>query len=248
LLSHPGQKVAAQSPPSEARARQIFQAADAHYHTAHTNVTAAWEFGRAAYDLADITTDDDLRNDIAQQGIAACRHAVALDPNAAQAHYYLALNLGESARAKKLGALKLLHEMEHELLKAAALDPAFDYGGPDRSLGLLYLKAPAWPLGVGNHSKAQTHLEAAVQLSPEYPDNALSLAEAYAQWGEVKNLEQELSLLADLLPKARTQFTGPNWAASWEDWESRWQKLQKMREHLVANPRVSPAERGARRR
>jgi tetratricopeptide (TPR) repeat protein len=236
----------AQNPPFQARARRIYQAALARYKIAHTNATAAWEFGRAAYDLADLLTDDRERSEAAQAGIDACRQAVALDINAAPAHYYLALNLGESARAKKLGALKLLHEMEHELLKAAELDPAFDYGGPDRALGLLYLKAPPWPASVGNRNKARARLEAAVELSPDYPDNHLSLAEAYAQWGEVKNLERELSLLDLLLPKAHARFAGENWAADWADWEERLQKLHKSHKHLAANPRISPAERGAR--
>ena len=237
----------AQSPPSEKRARELYTAAASRFETNRGNVVAAWEDGRTAYDLADLLQDNHERKIVAQAGIDACRQAISLDANSAPAHYYLALNLGELARAKKLGSLKLLHEMEHELLKAAQLDPAFDYGGPDRSLGMLYLEAPAWPVSVGNRTKARTHLEAAVALSPDYPENHLCLAEAYAQWGELKNLDQELNVLAELFPKARTQFAGDNWAATWDDWQTGLSKLQKSREHLVANPRVPPGERGARK-
>jgi hypothetical protein len=237
----------AQTPPSEKRARELYTLAASHFATNRGSVTAAWEYGRAAYDLGDLLQDNKERKNVAQAGIDACRHAVALDPNSAPVHYYLALNLGELARSKKISSLKLLHEMEHELLKAAQIDPAFDYGGPDRSLGMLYLEAPAWPASVGNRTKARSHLETAAQLSPEYPDNHLCLAEAYVQWGELKNLDQELKELDELFPKARTRFAGDNWTATWHDWQTRLAKLQKNREHLVANPPISPGERGARR-
>jgi len=104
-----------------------------------------------------------------------------------------------------------------------------DYGGPDRSLGMLYLEAPPWPISLGNRNKARSHLQAAVALSPGCPENHIALAEAYAKWGEARNLERELSVLHELLPKARAEFKGENWTASWEDWENgcRSSRLQK---------------------
>jgi tetratricopeptide (TPR) repeat protein len=236
----------AQNPSSEQRARQAYEAAWARLKGSRTNAMAGWQFGRAAYDLADMTHDDQERSEVAQAGIDACREAASLDVNSAAAYYYLALNLGELARGKKLGALKLLHEMEHALLRAAQLDPAFDYAGPDRALGMLYQQAPGWPVSIGNRNKARTHLQSAVELSPEYPENLISLAEAYAAWGEVRNLEAQLDDLSELLPKARLHFTGDTWAASWKDWERRLQKLRSARDRLLASPRISPAERGAK--
>jgi hypothetical protein len=228
-------------------ARDVYANAAAHYETNRANANAAWQFARAAYQLADLLQDDHERNWIADAGIDAARQAVSLDTKSAPAHYYGALNLGESARGKKLGALKLLHEMEHELSTARRLEAAFDYGGPDRALGNLYLQAPVWPASIGNRNKARAHLKAAEEASPDYPDNHISMAEAYAQWGELRNLEAELGDLDRLLPQARARFKGENWAASWADWDMRMTKLEKAREHLAANPRVSPGERGARR-
>jgi len=105
-------RVPAQTQADSDRFKQIYAAARTRFASASTNVTAAWEFGRAAYDLADSLSNDQERSEVAQTGIDACRQAVSLDPNSAPAHYYWALNLGESARAKKVGALKILHEME----------------------------------------------------------------------------------------------------------------------------------------
>ena len=237
----------ADSPLLAKRIRQAYIGARSHYQAAATNATAAWEYGRAAFDLADLTNDDQERKDVAQAGIDACRHAIALQSDSAAAHYYLALNLGELAKTKKLAALRLLHEMEHELIKATQADPAFDYGGPDRSLGMLYLEAPGWPTSVGNRSKAREHLEHAVQIAPDFPDNHITLAEAYAKWGEARNLQRELNSLDQLLVRAKARFTGTAWQASWEDWEARIDKLRKAEERLATNPPISPAERGARR-
>src|SRR5207248_6916974 len=107
------------------------------------------------------------RAEIAEQGIAAARQGIERAPRLAAPHYYLALNLGQLARTKKLGALRLVDEMEAELKAAIALDPKFDYAGPHRSLGLLYADAPGWPTSIGNHSKARQHLHTAIELSPE---------------------------------------------------------------------------------
>src|SRR5438105_128873 len=68
--------IVAQTPSSEQAARQIYKAAQSHFATRPTSATAAWELGRAAYDLADLLQDDQKRNDVAQAGIEACRHAV----------------------------------------------------------------------------------------------------------------------------------------------------------------------------
>ncbi|MCX6930190.1 MAG: hypothetical protein NT154_44320 [Verrucomicrobia bacterium] len=58
----------------------------------------------------------------ADQGIAACRLAIMRETNSAPAHYYLGLNLGQLARTKGLGALKLVDQMEREFNRAHDLD------------------------------------------------------------------------------------------------------------------------------
>jgi tetratricopeptide (TPR) repeat protein len=237
----------AQTRSAEERARQTYAAASERFQTNRQSLTTAWQLGQAAFELADLLPDDRERSQIAQAGLDASRQAVALDADSPQAHYYLALNLGESARAKKLAALRILREMERELLKAAQLQPGLDYGGPDRALGMLYLRAPPWPASVGNRNKARAHLQAAVELSPDYPDNHLCLGEAYAKWNETKNLERTLRTLEELLPKARARFAGEEWMATWDDWQKRFLQLQKDLERQIAHPRASPSERGARK-
>ena len=207
-----------------ARARQTFAAAKRRYE-ASAEPQAAWEFGRACFDWAEYATNEAQRAAIAQAGIAACRPLVQREPTLAAAPYYLAMNLGQLARTKTLGALKLVDEMERLFKTAHDLDPRFDHAGPDRNLGLLYRDAPGWPASIGSRRKARLHLQRAVQLAGDFPENRLTLLESYVLWGDRDGAASERRATARLFPLARTNLTGLAWAPSWEDWEKRWRLL-----------------------
>jgi tetratricopeptide (TPR) repeat protein len=215
-----------------AQARQEFEQKQGEYKAKPEDPKAAWQFGRSCFDLADFAGNKSERATLAQQGIDACRKALSLDSNAAPAHYYLALNQGQLARTKTLGALRLVSQMERELFNAIALDEHFDHAGPDRTLGLLYRDAPSFG-SIGSRSKARQHLERAVKLSPDYPDNRLSLLESYLKWGERENALRQMKILKEDWPRLRTQWSGRNWEASWMDWEERLAKAQKRLEDTV---------------
>ncbi len=200
-------------------ARARFREAERAYSLHPENLQAAWSLGRACFDLSDIVTARDERAEIAQKGIVACRHALAENPTSAPAHYYLALNLGELARTRHFGALKLVEEMEGELKAAERLDAHFDQAGPDRSLGLLYRDAPSF-ISVGNRAKAREHLRKAVELAPDFPENRLDLIESCLKWGDRGEARSQLAALEQVLPQAREKFKGPAWAASWADWDT----------------------------
>ena len=204
------------------RAEVEFRRARAQYQSNTNNSTAALQFTRACFDLADLVTNDTVRATLANQGIAVCRQWLARDSNAAPAHYYLAMNSGQLAKAEapSLAAYRLVREIEHEFKQAADLDEHFDYAGPERSLGLLYRDAPGWPLSIGSRHKAREWLERAEKLSPEYPENHLNLAESYLQWHEYPAAQNELHALDALWPAARTNLVGPAWEPSCADWSA----------------------------
>jgi hypothetical protein len=193
----------------------------------HTNdPVAAWEFARACFDWADWSTNNSQRAAIANDGIAASRHSLALT-NSAAAHYYLAMNLGQLARSEMLGALKLVHEMEREFKAAAGLDAHFDFAGPERCLGLLYRDAPAWPMSVGSRHAAHEFLESAAAIAPNYPENILNLAETYVAWGDRAAAAKSLAALDALWPRAQQNLTGQAWEESWDDWSKRRNELRQ---------------------
>lgn len=210
-----------------ARAEKAFEAARVHYNTAPTNSEAAWQLGRAAYDWADFASSKQQRADISEQGIDACRSLLGREPNSAPGHYYLGLDLGQLARTKHLGALKLVSQMETEFTIAINLNSNLDYGGPDRALGLLYLEAPGWPTSIGSKAKAKIHLQRASKLAPDYPENLINLAEAYLKWGDKNAAARELKQLEDLWPTAKKQFVGERWEPNWADWQNRLDALRK---------------------
>ena len=217
-----------------AAALQAFRQTQAKYQEQSADVRAGWQFGRACFDLADYATNNAERAAIAVQGIAACRQVVAREPKTAPAHYYLGLNLGQLARTRSLGALKLVDEMEQEFTRALELDAGFDYAGAERSLGLLYRDAPAL-VSIGSRSRARAHLQRAIQLAPNYPENRLNMVESALTWGDRSVATRELAALDESWPKARAEFTGPAWTASWADWEAR---RQQARKKLAPPPRI----------
>ena len=192
-----------------------------------TNQTeAVWQLSRACFDWAEFATNHTQRAEIAELGIAAGRQTMARDPKLAMGHYYLAMNLGQLAQTKKMAALKIVDEMEREFKAARELDAGFDFAGPERGLGLLYLDAPGWPMSVGNRNKARQHLQKAVELSPDFPDNRLSLLEAYLKWGEKQNVRSQLEAVEKVMAAAHKKLTGEAWTTSWEDWDRRWEKIK----------------------
>lgn len=209
-----------------AGAKSSYEAAIQSKTTNANKLQASVDLSRTAFDYADLAPNDSVRETISTAGIAAAREAIALQTNSAAAHYYLALNLGQLARTKKLRALRLLDDMEAELKTVIQLDPKFDYAGGDRTLGVLYLEAPGWPISLGNNAKARAHLTKALALAPEFPDNHLSLMEALSKWNESKALQERIAAYKSILPAAKTNFTGPDWENEWFDWTRRFEKIQ----------------------
>ncbi len=208
------------------KTRSVYLDLRATFEKSPTDPVVAWQFARACFDWAEFSSTREERAAIAEEGIRAGRRAVAAGPELAPTHYYLAMNLGQMARTKLLGALPLVRDMEGLFREAKRLDKTFDYAGADRCLGLLYRDAPGWPVSVGNRKKARKHLEAALRLAPDYVENELNLLEAYIGWNDRKAAMDRQESLALLLPQAREEFTGQRWAMSWLDWDRRWETAQ----------------------
>jgi hypothetical protein len=98
-------------------------------------------------------------------------------PESGLAHYLIACLTGLEAERDQTRGLKLVPVIEREAILAAQLNPFVDHGGPDRLLGELYLRAPGFPMSVGDCSKAAAHYRRAVEFGPNYPENRLGLVE-----------------------------------------------------------------------
>jgi hypothetical protein len=225
-----------------AAAARDYQAARTHYKLQPRDEAAGWQFARACSDFADFATNSSQRAGLAGEGIAACEQILSRNSNSASAHYYKAVNLGQLAMTRGLGALKLIKSMQQEFEAARQLDETIDHGGPDRGLGLLYRDAPS--IGsVGSRSRARLHLQRAVELAPDFPENRLDLIEAYVSWSDRNGARRELKALEEIWPGAHNQYRGLTWASSWADWEQRFNALKKKIEEppkVLESPRNMP--------
>jgi hypothetical protein len=120
----------------------------------------------------------------AQKGRALVEKVLKSDGQNGFAHYVLAFLTGLVAENNSAQGLRLVPVIEREALEAANLDPGVDHGGPDRLLGELYLRAPSFPMSVGDSSKAIYHFRRALGLAPGDLANRLGLVEALLAEGE----------------------------------------------------------------
>ncbi len=123
-------------------------------------------------------------------------------PESGLAHYLLAHMTAYEAERNPTRGLQLVPIIEREALLAAELNPWVDHGGPDRMLGELYLRAPGFPLSVGDTTKSAVHFRRALTYDPGFPENRLGLVEALMNQGLNGEACEELStVIADLMPQ-----------------------------------------------
>lgn len=134
---------------------------------------------RICLQLAVRDADPARREQLAAEGVRFAEDALMLGANGVGVvHYYLAANLGLAVRDRLDVALTSLPRLEREMKRAVELSPEVDDGGPLRLLGMLYLKAPPWPSGIGDGDKALDLLKQAVDRHPGHPLNHLFYAQA----------------------------------------------------------------------
>lgn len=182
---------------------------------------------RLCLHLAEREANQEKREMLAAEGVRFAEAALALGAgDDGSVHYYLAANLGLAVREHITLAMENLGRLENEMKQAVALTPDIDNGGPLRILGALYLKAPAWPDGIGDIDKALELLEKAVKEHPGHPLNHLFYAQALWAEGDeaaLVQVKEEFALGEKLLADG-------NWGYSKEPWKK---EFDEFREELV---------------
>jgi tetratricopeptide (TPR) repeat protein len=172
---------------------------------------AAVALARCTHLHADVEMDDARVIALSEEGMAGLERA-ALPSDDAEAAYLHAVNLGLYLRARGMMAVGRLSELVAQL-KVAGATPALDDGGPLRVLGLLYVKAPGWPVGPGDLDAALELLHRAVREYPGHPLNHLYLAYALVDAGERAEARDELTRARELCQPERFG----DWAARWRE-------------------------------
>jgi tetratricopeptide (TPR) repeat protein len=178
---------------------------------------------RVCLHLAERETNPEKREKLAAEGLGFAETALAQGAsNDGAVHYYLAVNLGLAVREHPTQALGNLGRLESEMKQAVALSPDIDDGGPLRVLGSLYLKAPAWPSGIGDLDKALELLEKAVKEHPGHPLNHLFYAQALCAEGDEAPLSQaraEYALGEKLLAEGNWGFNKGPWKKEFDEFQ-----------------------------
>ncbi|MCP4133538.1 MAG: hypothetical protein GY754_21395 [bacterium] len=200
---------------------RAFQLALDLYKLDNGNSAYAILFAKTAFLLADIEPGENKMLYAAEQGKNAVAALNATNKNPL-ASYYFALNLGLIVRAKGLFALDQVPHIE-KALKTAGRKPDLDQGGPLRVLGMLYLKAPAWPNGIGDLDRSLELLKKASANFSSHPLNHIFYARALIE--------------EDRTDEARAELTKAGKLVSVKQWGSvyaeRWKKeIAELREEM----------------
>ena len=158
--------------------------------------------------------DKELRLADAEKGRKLAETAVTMLPRSGLAHYLYAYLTGLEAENDSLRGLELVPVIEREALLAAKLNPEVDGAGPDRMLGELYLRAPAFPVSIGDSARAVDHYRRAVAQESRFFENRLGLAEALLAEKEIREACLELKkILSEMPPNSKIK---PPWKRALE--------------------------------
>jgi len=172
----------------------------------------AIQAARVCAELSTRAADTDRMERFAHECVRWARHAGEEPAVRGAARYLEGLCLGNAVRHSPLKAVKSLPHLEKILTAAMKADPDQDDGGPLRVLGMLYLKAPAWPQGIGDVDRGIELITEAAERYPDHPLNRLFLA--LALW----DVEEDRVAAARELGIALRHMQSERWthvAASW---------------------------------
>lgn len=171
--------------------------------------------------LATRDRDQGQSEKLAAEGVRFAEQAIGSggDGNG-EVHYYLAANLGFVVRDQITLAMENLPRLQREMQRALSLSPNVDDAGPLRLLGMLYLKAPPWPAGIGDGDKAVELLRQAAGRYPRHPLNRLFFAQALREVegdGERQRARDEWLAGRRLLLEGDWGYNREPWLQEFED-------------------------------
>jgi tetratricopeptide (TPR) repeat protein len=129
-------------------------------------------------------------------------------PDRVEGHYYEAAFLGFHADLYRFQALELLPRIVEDGEKAISIDERYDDGGALVLMGMVLIKAPPWPIGVGDEEEGMSLLRRAVEVS-DYPVNRIILAKVLLE-------QEEVDEACQLLDRALLAPKIGRWGKTWQ--------------------------------
>ena len=177
-----------------------------------TSYEAAWKAARACAWLAEELWDDKTkRAHFSGRGMEYAKAAVATNAKGVEGHYYHGINSGAQATTRTIGAKFMVPSIRDAWKKAMQIDARFDHGGPARVLGSLYAQAPPWPASIGDPEKGVELLNQALAIDPDYPQNALLLADALLADEKYEEAQRQYRKVLQTQPQKDDAHFLPAW-------------------------------------
>ena len=145
-----------------------------------------WEAARSCVWLGNYGPED-KRKEYVKQGLVYANTAIKLKPKGEEGLFYHGALAGKLADLDFMYGADGVKIIEGRMLQLINNKSTLIYGGPDRVLATLYMRAPGAPLSVGDYDKAQKHMQRALDIEPHWLENQLSMAELEFRLGKKKN-------------------------------------------------------------
>jgi tetratricopeptide (TPR) repeat protein len=175
-----------------------------HYRAAFAleqSARVAWRFARSQVDVAKQLPDRETatRDSLYEVARLYADFAVQRDADLADAHFSLALAIGQLSRTKGgRERVQFGREIHDAAERAVALDPEHDGAGMTRFFARTFMGADF--MARANWDDAAAHLERAVAIRPEYVFHRLELGEIYVDVGRVDDAIRQLEAMLELEP------------------------------------------------
>jgi tetratricopeptide (TPR) repeat protein len=158
-----------------------------------------WRRARACYFVGD-NAPNAQKMPYFEKGIDAGQQAIALEPNAVEGHFWLAVNYrGVSELKGGLKALSTVKTIRSEMEIVLRLNDRYHDGGAYLALGEIDRQMPKF-IG-GNLDRAITRLEQGERVAPENLEMKFALAQAYQRAGRKQDAQRELQAITERNPK-----------------------------------------------
>jgi FimV-like protein len=149
-----------------------------------------WRLARANYYVAE-ETPKAQKLSFYERGTTTAQQAIALDPNAAEGHFWLGANYGGTAELKGMfNALFLIGKIRAEMETVIRLNAGYEDARAYLALSELDRQLPR--LIGGSTSRAVTWGEQGLKLAPRNLELKLSLARAYLEVGRRDEARRQL--------------------------------------------------------
>lgn len=187
-----------------------------------------WQAARASAWLGEYGGDDKVRESHVRRGLTWVNTSLKANPDGVEGQFYhgvLSGLLGDLDNSYGMDAVKQIEERMTALMER---DTDIAHGGPQRVFGVLLLRAPGPPASIGSLRNARKHLERAVEIAPNWPENQLYMAEWEFAWASDKDKPEFATQARERLEK---HLLGPDARPpagvgyEWDVWQANARKL-----------------------